>query len=880
MSGPRRRSSVAERLYRGLLRLLPQEFRGDFADNMARDFTERDRELTGARRRGFQARELPALAQAILRQRAEDVWRDVRFGLRLMRRAPAMTGTAILMLALGTGANAAMFSVIDAVLLRVPFTHPERIYLVRTNRPGSTDFTASMPVAMFESLARGRPGLEAIGAWTLGQPILRDPVRPRRLTLECVTAGFFPVLGTPPLLGRRLGPGDDRIDALPVIVASYDFWRRELGRDRAAVGRLLRLDDQDVTVVGVMPRGFSGALQRNNLDGWIPLGPAMAGARPTPCRTSRTVTAFARATPDVSQAQLIAVLSATAAADRGDATGALHAPRVGLTPIEEQDTGDLRTPFLILVGAVVCVLFIACANVANLLVERAIGRRREWAIRLALGASPGRVFRQGLTEAVLLSVAGGACGLALAYATLGLVVRVIPLGVQHVNEIEMNMRVLMATLGMAIVSGLGIGLLPSWQVFSRDVSTSLKDGAGGATRGGRTWVRQALVATELALSLVLFIGAVLMLRTFATLRPSAPGFDAARKTVVGISLSDDYRDEARRRVFAADVVARVEALPGVAGVSVTTYVPMSAMVGLANVRRADEPGASPRLAWSSSVTPNYLDEMAIPLLGGRQLTTADAEGAARVALVNATMATRLWPKGEALGAEIVTDIAGVPGIPVKRTVVGIVRDMRSLGSDTRTRPEVYWPYAQDPQMAFNLIIRTTGPSDPADASLERAVRRAVAAVDPRQVVGNYETFGTILDRGMAWPRFGLSLLGVFAALAIGLAAVGLASAIGSLVTQRTREIGVRVALGASRRQVVLPLVRQGITLAASGVAIGLAAAAGLSQLMTSWVYGVKPLDARTFVECATATLLIALVATYVPARRATAIDPILTLRGE
>jgi putative ABC transport system permease protein len=877
MNGSRRRPSAAERLYRRLLRLLPQEFRGDFGDSMARDFAERDRELTGARRRGFQARELPALAQTVVRQRVEDAWRDVRFGLRLMRRAPATTTAAILMLALGTGANAAMFSVIDAVLLRVPFTHPERIYLVRTTRPGSTDLWASMPVAMFESLARGRPGLESIAAMGLGQPILRDPVRPRRLNLECVTAGFFRVLGTPPLLGQGFGASDDRLGALPVIVASYDFWRRDLGGDRVAIGRQLRLDDQDVTVVGVMPRGFSGALQRNQLDGWIPLGPALAGAQPTPCRTGSTVNAFARAEPDVSQAQLTAALSAGAAFDSDGTTSATHSPRVALAPIEEEDTGDLRTPFLVLLGAVVCVLFIACANVANLLVERALGRRREWAMRLALGASPGRVFRQGLTEAVLLSITGGACGLALAYATLGLVVRVIPLGVQHVNEIEMNTRVLIATLGLAVVSGLGIGVLPSWQVFSKDVSTSLKESAGGATRAGRTWVRQALVAAELALSLVLLVGAVLMLRTFATLRPSEPGFEAERKTVATLSLGDDYKDEARRRDFATDLVRRVAAIPGVAGVSLTTYVPMSGMVGMAAVRRADEPGASPRNAWSGSVTPNYFDEMGIPLLLGRALTPADAEGAPHVALVNATMAKRFWPTGDAIGAEIITDLGGAP---VRRTVVGIVRDTRSVGADTRTRPEVYWPYPQDPQMGFNLIIRTAGLSDPSDAALERAVNQAVAAIDPRQVVGRYETLGAVLDRGMAWPRFGLSLLGVFAALAIGLAAVGLASAIGWLVTQRTREIGVRLALGASRRQVLAPLVTQGLALAASGVAVGLAAAAGLSQLMASWVYGVKPLDARTFVESAAATLLIALVATYVPARRATAIDPIVTLRGD
>jgi putative ABC transport system permease protein len=625
-----------------------------------------------------------------------------------------------------------------------------------------------------------------------------------------------------------------------------------------------------------MPRGFSGALQRNQLDGWIPLGPTLAGAQPTPCLTRGTVNAFARADPDVSQAQLTAALSAAASFDSGGAA-ATHSPLVGLTPIEEEDTGDLRTPFLVLVGAVVCVLFIACANVANLLVERALGRRREWAMRLALGASSGRVFRQGLTEAVLLSMTGGACGLALAYATLGLVVRVIPLGVQHVNEIAINTRVLIATLGVAVVSGLAIGVLPSWQVFSKDVSASLKDGAGGATRAGRTWVRQALVAAELALSLVLLIGAALMLRTFATLRPSEPGFKAERKTVATLSLGDDYKDEARRRGFAKDLVARVAAIPGVAGVSLTTYVPMSGMVGLAAVRRVDEPGASSRNAWSGSVTSNYFDEMAIPILRGRALTPADAEGAPCVALVNETMAKRFWPTGDAIGAEIITDIGEAP---VRRTVVGIVHDIRSVGADTRTRPEVYWPYAQDPQTRFNLIIRTAGPSDSSDAALERAVGRAVAAIDPRQVVARYEPLGAVLDRGMAWPRFGLSLLGTFAALAIGLAAVGLASAIGWLVTQRTREIGVRVALGASRRQVLTPLVKQGLMLAVTGVAVGLGGAAALSQLMASWVYGVKPLDAGTFVECAATTLLIALVATYVPARRATAIDPIVTLRGE
>jgi putative ABC transport system permease protein len=791
------------------------------------------------------------------------ILQDLRFGLRMMARNRGLTTVALVTLALGTGANAAMFSVIDAVLLHVPFADPSRIAKIEVKL--SNRATSLVSLDDFHALQADSDVFAAVAGFSGGQPMLTGLGDTRRITLECVSADMFAVLGVSPMLGRAFDASEDRPGGAPVVVVSYNFWRRELGNSADAVGRTLTLDGTSATIVGVMPRGFDGPLSRRLVDGWAPLGPGIDRPSPLGCRPLRgSVNAFAR---------LRAGLTLDQARIR---LNTLHGGRIGLVSINDQTFSEIRAPFLALLGAVGFVLLIACANVANLLLERALARRREMAVRLALGAAPGRIVRQMLTESVLLSVAGALAGLIAARSTLSLIVSLVPLYVPRLAEVQLNGRVLAVTLLVACAAGVLVGLMPALQAAAPDVVVALKDSATTTIRS-RHWTRRVLVVGELALSVSLLVGAALMIGTFLRLRPSHPGFDFSNKLAASIRLSGpQYQSTPRQAAFFDDLVQRLRVLPGVLAVSGTSYVPLSGSVsdvGFSIVGRP-ETQEGPRRVWNPIVTPDYLRDMRIPITRGRAFEATDTAAAPAVAIVSEAMARQFWPNGGELGARIAV---GEPDRSVVRRLIGVAADVRAFGGDTRTRAELYVPFAQTPIPFLKVIVHTAGTPSP---EVIRGIPAQVAAIDPGQVVDRIETMEDLVSRSVATSRFGAWMLGIFAAMAVALAAVGLGAAIAWAVAQRTREIGVRVALGATAGDVVGLILRQAVPVTVIGVAAGLATAAASTRLLASWLFGVTPLDAPTYIGCGTVMVAVALAASYIPARRAAGVDPLIALRAE
>ena len=793
---------------------------------------------------------------------------DIRYALRGMARAPGFTAVAVLMIALGTGANAAMFSVIDGVMLQSPFRDPDRIVMV-TAHGADGQRTSAISLAQYRALLASAPPFDSLAAVGGGQrPILAGLGEPRRFNVECVTGDMFRVLGTQPLFGRTFTDDEDRPGGPSVVVLSYQFWQREMGGASDALGRVFTLNGVPTTVVGVMPRRFAGPYSRNNNDGWLPAGPAFGSGASPGCVMRSSVNAFARIKDGVSLDAAGQQASDAAGIARLEDWQGKTGARLTLIPLEEQTYSELRTPFLALLGAVALVLLIACANVANLQMERIFGRRVELAVRMALGATRRRIVRQTLTENLLLSAIGALAGVAAASWTVPLIVRLMPGYVPHINDIDVSGRILAATLAVACVAGVAVGLVPALQGVSAPLMDDLRASSRTSTSGA-SWTRRVLVVAQVALSMTLLVGASLMITTFRTLRPSQPGFTAVDKVTANVRLVGRAA-ESPAALFDA-LFERVRAIPGVRSVAGSTYLPMSGLVSVVTVHV----GAAKQDVFSGLVTPNYFAEMEIPVLRGRAFDERDSAGAAPVAIVNEALVRRQFPDGDALGASV--ELEFFDKRREVRQIVGVLRDTRSTGADLRARSEIYMPYAQGPTPAMNLIVRTANPGDP---QLVARLRSALSAVDASQVLDRVMPMQEMLDNRVATPRLGAWLLGVFAAMALLLAAVGLAASIAWWVSQRTREIGVRVALGANASQVTVLVVRQGMTLAIAGIVLGLAGAAASTRLLESWLYGVTPLDLPTFAWAAAGMLAIAALASYLPSRRAARIDPLVALRAE
>jgi predicted permease len=768
----------------------------------------------------------------------------------MMRRTPGFTLMAVVMLACGTGLNAAMFSIVDAVMLTSPFERSAEIVALRVVE-GNTA-SASVTPDRLRALVQNPGPLAAVGAYGGGSHVLTMAGRPVPIDdVECVTPEVFQVLETRPWIGRVIGPGDDRPGAPPVIVLSHQFWR-DLGGAPSILNSTLTINATPVTVVGVMPKGFAGPLARADVQGWMPRNRPVPSPENAGCRAGAG-SAIGRLRPG---------LSIDAARQR--------LPGFQLEPIDRSIVGNVSTPFTVLMIAVSSVLLIACFNVGGLQMERTLARRREMAVRLALGAGFGRLVRQTLTENVILAGIGGAAGVVAAGAGLKAMVAALPPNLPYVGEIAVNGRVLTLAAVAAGAAGLVAGLLPMVELARFAPARDLKE-TPRATSRQANWPRRALVVSEIAVSMVVLISASLMVQTFLTLRPSAPGFDPHGKILMPVRLRNATPQAGE--LFFSELTDRLRQSPVISSVAGASYVPMG---GTLNMGAVDIGGEMRSIAMNHT-TPGFFALLKAQLVAGRFFTADDTRTSLPVVVVNRQLAERIGPQGQVVGRTVLVKSSGAAATPAVRTIVGIVENMRTSGVSTRVIPEAYVPYAQNPTVALWMVAAVRNGRD-AEAALQ--MRDAVHDLRPDLAVASARSYDGLIWQRMGTAPFGALLLGTIAAMAVGLAAIGLMATMGWWVRQRTRELGVRMALGAGARSVTAMVMRQGLTIAAIGIAAGCAGGALLTKYLAGWIYGVTPLDPVTFAGSAAMTLVVALVAIYFPARAAVRIDPVNALKSE
>jgi putative ABC transport system permease protein len=849
-------SRLGRRVFAALLRALPGQFRGDFSDAIRGDL-----DAMAAPR--WWTREIPGLAAAILREWSDGTRHDATYSLRQLARTPGFTTAAIVMLAVGTGATAAVVSVVDAAIVRPSFPDADRVVNVSVDRPdGSHDY--ELPVASVDTLKNAR-ALAAVAAVTGRYTVLTGGREDRRLLVECISASAFDVIGVRPMIGRAYTADEDTA-VQPVIVIGYGLWRKEFGGDRNVVGRTLTLDAKTSTVIGVMPRGFVGIYAQSDTEAWAPLGPYTgnnAGTCPAASDgiVRRTLGVIARVRPPLSAAQAAVAMRAQGLVPDGI---------VQLEPTYGLSYDAFHGPLIALLWMVVCTLAIACANVANLQLGRLTARKRELQIRIAMGATRARIVRQTMIENLLLAFAGAAAGLPAAQLTLRAIASMMPPTIPNVDDLAIDGRVVAVMVAGTMIAGLLVGLLPSVYTLRERGRSSMLRSRGVA--GGALGVRRVLVISEVSLSVALLVGAGLMVRTFLALRSSDLGFTAENRATARTLLPDGWTPAPGHRQFMDDVVRRLSALPGVERAAGSSYLPLSGRTAVSQVWT----NGAKIGAWSAWTTPGFLADMGMQVTRGRQFSAGDGPGATPVAIINEELAARLFPDSDALGRVI--DVRPQSGVVTRRTVVGILRNVRQSGRDLKQWPEVYVPYAQEPGPALlYFVVKTAGP---VNAHLLTQIQAAVRDVRPGQTVERLEPMEASVDRAFARPRFGAWLFGALAVIAAGLATFGLGAVITRWVAERRREIGVRMALGATRSTVVNLVVRQAVVLTIVGTIIGTGVAGACTHLLSRWLYGVTPTDPWTFGASAAAMLLAASAAAFLPARRAARVDPAITLRTE
>jgi predicted permease len=933
-----------------------------------------------------------ALVKEITREvwgfaRLETVLQDLRYGLRQLRRSPGFTAVAIVTLALGIGANTAIFSVVNAVILRpLPYPESERLVWITEEVPALKAELAG--AADYLDWRDQNQTLENITAYDESASFnMTGRGTPARVHAAQVSANFFPTLGVSPQLGRGFTAEEDRPNGPNAVILMHSFWEQYFGSDLAVLGKTITLNATPYTVVGVMPASFHfpGEPEIQLL---TPL--ALNEAQEALRQMMRLVHIIGRLKPDVTVARALTDLDAirkrseaaaeasgpqlgmgpmpapapgggpmmqlststsspplsgpaavqppagavrrqtsrapgsTPAQDqffgpplgaagptraqsgpppgsgspamrqpssgRGQPAGRVAGPGPGNRPIDarllkvvplgEHLAGNLRPAMLTLLAVVGLVLLIACANVANLMLTRASARSREVAVRSVLGAGRWRLVRQLLSESVILALAGGTAGLLLAAWGVRVMTRLIPASVGgdilSVVPVKLDASVLLFTLAVSVLTGILFGLAPALSATGKDLSEGLKEGAPGSGAGSRRgWVRGILTVAELSLALVLLIGAGLLVRSFYRLLSVDPGFAPERVLTMRLSLTDSrYPTPQRRTEFFSEVLRKVETLPGARSAALSDSLPLSPYRAKLMISRevASQAGAvsNSLLMFSRlTVSPSYFYALGIPLLKGRTFTEADDEHAPHVAVVNQALASSMWPAEDPIGREL-------PLLGQSITVVGVVANSRHEGLSSDIDSEIYVPYVQETGNSMQLAVRTTG--DP--SALASSVRAQIASIDPEQPIYNLTTLDDTLAESVAPRRFDMLLVGIFAGLALALATVGIYGVMAFSVTQRTHEIGIRMALGAERREVLGLILRQGLRLALAGVAAGVAGAFGLTRFLSSFLYGVKPTDPLTFIAVSLILTAVALVASYLPARRATKVDPVVALRYE
>jgi putative ABC transport system permease protein len=808
----------------------------------------------------------------------QTLWQDIRYGVRILLKNPGFAAVSVLTLALGIGANTAIFSVVDAVLLRpLPFPQPERIFAIHQAMPekGIPKSGASYPNYLdwarqnhsFEKLAAMRSTTMALSGQ--GEAIFVDTA--------AVTGGYFGVFEQNAFLGRTLQMSDDLPSADAVVVISETLWRSRFGADPKILGRTVSLDQHPFVIVGVVQGNFRPPVPDSDATAWVPLAQNDIFAQVHEHRGGHYVEVVGRLKPGVTRQKAQAEMDSIQEGLQAQFPDNNKGWNTWIVPLQEDVVGDTRTELLVLLGAVGLVFLIACANVASLQLARAASRGREIAIRVALGAGRGRLVRQFLTECVLLGIAGGVAGLALAYATVQGLTSWIPADVPRLSEIHLDARVLAFGIALSIVSGIVFGLAPGWHVAGTRFSDALKEGArGGGEDSRRRGLRSAIVIAETALAMILLTGAGLLIRSFERLQNVNAGFNASHLLTAQIDLPKaQYAKPQQWAAFESQLVERLNSMPGVD--EATAGLPLPMVGGYINIgfEIEGEPpkSKSERLSANfATINPNYFHVMQIPLLRGREFAGADQPGAPSVCVISATMARRFFPNGNAIGKRITV------GFPesVMREIVGIVGDVKDRDLADPDPTQVYAPFSQNPFWAMTLGVRTHG----APAHLGAAIREQVRALDPALPVENLKPMTEVVAESIAEPRFRTTLLGLFAATALLLAAVGIYGVISYNTGRRTREIGIRVALGAQRRDVLSLVLREGFALSAAGTALGIVGAAALAHFLATLVFGISTGDPLTYLSVTVLLLGVALLACYIPARRAMRVDPMVALRYE
>jgi predicted permease len=824
----------------------------------------------------------------------DNLLQDARYTLRMLVKSPGFAAIAILTMALGVGANTAIFSIVNAVLLRsLPYPDPNRLVRVFFNEPGVGLRDVDFSKPELDDLLTRAGVFEDVTPIFEGSENLTGVKQPERVEAVNGSFSYFSMLGVTPQIGRLFGPQDFAPGFAPLAVISDGLWRRAYGADPNVVGRTLRIDGDPTTIIGVLPRGFRhpGPTTSGDVD-VFGAGGFSGDPFPKPMRSTRVLVAgIGRLKPGVTLAQAQARLTAMADELRHDFPTD-YPPQaqwtIEIQPLQETLVGKVRPMLLVLLGAVILIVFIVSLNIANLLLARASGRQQEMAMRLALGASRGRMVRQMLTESMLLSLIGGAAGIATAVATLRFILRFVPANIPRLNEVRIDWVVLAFALLISILTGLVFGLAPALHSAKVALSSAIREGGRGSgysTKTGR--LRDVLIVSELAFAVILMVGAGLLLRTLRDLLQENPGFNPTQVVTANTWLgvpndpkTDPYLGIPGKATFDRELLRRMKAIPGVELAAITSSLPTtnnnpSAVGGLETEGLAieDRPVESSQdlRAERIRISPDYFKVFQATLLRGRSFTEGDEDGKPLVAILDESTARKYWPDRDPLGRRV---RFGQDPTKPWITVVGIIKDIKNDGLDIDGVPHVYVSTYQDPSKQVSVALRTSLPA----ALLEPQIRHEILSIDPGLPVFNVSSMNDILDRSLASRRFSADLVGGFAGLAVLLASIGIYGLLAYMVGQRSREIGIRMALGAQRGDILKLFLRKGVTLAGVGIVAGLVVSASTASMMASLLYGVRPHDPAVFLIVPLLLFAIAVLASYLPARRATKVNPMIAFR--
>jgi putative ABC transport system permease protein len=804
----------------------------------------------------------------------DNLWQDIRYGLRTLVRNPSFTVVAIVVLALGIGANTAIFTVVNAVLLRpLPFNQPDRLVRVWPQK-----LDTSVSKAEFVELKEQNHSFADLAGYSGWSFTLTGRDEPAKVEGARTTASFFSLLGSTATLGRTFLPDEDLPGHSSVAILSYGSWQSRFGADRNILGHSIVVDGESRTIVGVLPRSFKfpdNGFSKLDVELVVPAELAPGNRNDF---TAGYLSLIGRLNPNVSAEQAQAEVSSIARNSRTKLSIPTdsYGLEAAVQPLQKELVGETRLLLVVLLGAVGLVLLIACANVANLQLARTTARKREIATRAALGASRGRIVRQLLTESVALATLGGLVGVPLALWGIDLLVALLPAEMPRLNEIHMDWRVLSFSFGISLLTGMLFGLAPALQGAMVDLHTTLKEGGRGIS-GPRGRLRSVLVVTEVALTLILVVGAGLLIKSFWRLRQVDPGFKA--ENVLSLQLAPpetSYSEDSRKRTFYRQIEERIQQIPGVNTVGAIHLLPMGGNNWNPGLRVEDQPspaGATlPHVDWRL-ITPGYFRAMGTPLISGRWFTDSDNENSPGVTIVNQTLAKRYWPGQDPIGKRIRGGFEGKQWV----TIVGVVGDVKEQRLDLPTHLEMYRPYPQAP-FPSSMVLMVRANSDP--VALAAAVRREVWSVDKDVPVADVQPMTAVLSESFASRRATMLLLVAFAGLAVLLAAVGVYGIVTYAVSQRTHEIGIRIALGATSKDVLRLIVGQGLRLVFIGLALGVVGAYLTTRVLESFLFGISATDPLTFAATIVLFAGIGLLACLVPALRALSVDPLVALRCE